>query len=180
MSAIEINKFVGALLSTALFLMLLNMLADEIFSSHHTKEKPTYIVANTEPLPERSDTQQDVGPSLNVRLANADPTSGEKMGKKCIACHTFSQGQASKIGPNLWDIIGRNIASGPDFAYSNALLNIEGKWNFVELDRFLTSPKTFARGTKMAFPGLKKPSDRADVIMYLRSLSPTPIAIPED
>ena len=82
MSAIEINKFVGALLSTALFLMLLNMLADAIFGSHHIKEKPTYIVANTEPLHEPSDIQQDVGPNLNVRLADADPTSGEKMTKK--------------------------------------------------------------------------------------------------
>jgi cytochrome c len=180
MSAIEINKFIGALLGTVLFLMLINMLADAIFSSHHTKEKPAYIVANTEPQHEPSHVQEDVGPTLDVLLANADTASGKKISKKCIACHTFSQGQASKIGPNLWDIIGRDIASGPSFAYSNALLSVEGKWNFFELDRFLTSPKKFASGTKMAFPGLKKPSDRADVVMYLRSLSPTPVAISSD
>jgi len=111
-------------------------------------------------------------------LANADSTSGEKISKKCIACHTFSAGQASKIGPNLWDVVGRDIASGTAFPYSNALQDVEGTWDFVELDKFLTSPKRYAKGTKMAFPGLPKPSDRADVIMYLRSLSLTPATMP--
>ena len=111
-------------------------------------------------------------------LANADSASGEKISKKCIACHTFSEGQASKIGPNLWDVVGRDIASGTEFPYSNALQNIEGKWDFAELDKFLTSPKKYAKGTKMAFPGLRKPSDRADMLAYLRSLSSTPAALP--
>ena len=178
MSAIEINKFIGAALTTALFLMLVNMLADSIFGGHTKIASPAYTIATVEFAREDATPAADEGRSLVVLLANADSASGEKISKKCIACHTFSEGQASKIGPNLWDVVGRDIASGTEFPYSNALQKIEGKWDFAELDKFLTSPKKYAKGTKMAFPGLAKPSDRADMLAYLRSLSSTPAALP--
>ena len=178
MSAIEINKFIGAALTTALFLMLVNMLADSIFGGHSKTAGPAYIITTVGFTPEDAEPIANEGPSLTVLLANADSASGKKISKKCIACHTFSEGQASNIGPNLWDVVGRDIASGTGFPYSNALQNIEGKWDFAELDKFLTSPKKYAKGTKMAFPGLRKPSDRADMLAYLRSLSSTPAALP--
>ena len=179
MSAIEINKIVGALLSTALFLMLINMLSDVIFEPYSDGKAPTYLVETSDEQRGATAVVQEVGPTLDILLATATSESGEKISKKCIACHTFAQGQASRIGPNLWDILGRDIASGAGFEYSKALLKIEGAWNFVELDKFLRSPKKYANGTKMAFPGLKKPTDRADVIMYLRSLSAAPVTLPD-
>ena len=178
MSAIEINKIAGALLSTALFLMLINMLSDAIFEPHFESKAPAYLVETSNEQSETTTVAQDVGPTLDALLASANSKSGEKISKKCIACHTFAEGQASRIGPNLWDILGRDIASGTGFEYSKALLKVEGAWNFVELNNFLKSPKKYASGTKMAFPGLRKPTDRADVIMYLRSLSATPVTLP--
>lgn len=178
MSTIEINKIAGALLSTALFLMLINMLSDAIFEPHFESKAPAYLVETSNEQSETTTVAQDVGPTLDALLASANSKSGEKISKKCIACHTFGQGQASGIGPNLWDILGRDIASAADFEYSKALFKIEGAWTFVELDKFLTSPKKYVNGTKMAFPGLKNPSDRADVLVYLRSLSSTPVTLP--
>ena len=178
MSAIEINKIAGALLSTALFLMLINMLSDTIFEPHSASKAPTYLIETSDEQREATAIVQEVGPTLDVLLATATSKSGEKISKKCIACHAFGQGQASGIGPNLWDILGRDIASAADFEYSKALFKIEGAWTFVELDKFLTSPKKYVNGTKMAFPGLKNPSDRADVLVYLRSLSSTPVTLP--
>ena len=178
MSAIEINKFLAAVLTTALFVMLVNILADSIFSSHSKMGSPAYTIATVEAEPGNMETQPSPGPNLEVLLSTADSASGKKISKKCIACHTFAEGQASKIGPNLWDVIGRDIASGTEFAYSDALQSVKGEWNFAELDKFLTSPKKYAKGTKMAFPGLSKPSDRADMLVYLRSLSLTPAALP--
>tara|TARA_B100000686_G_scaffold336312_1_gene406048 strand:+ start:1277 stop:1819 length:543 start_codon:yes stop_codon:yes gene_type:complete len=180
MSAIEINKFIGAALTTALFLMLVNMLADSIFGGHGKLASPAFTIATIELETANATLTKNTGPSLSELLADADVASGKKISKKCIACHTFAQEQASKIGPNLWDVVGRDIASGTEFPYSNALQNIEGKWDFLELDKFLTSPKKYARGTKMAFPGLSKPSERADVLMYLRSLSRNPAALPQN
>tara|TARA_A100001037_G_C15112187_1_gene619549 strand:- start:164 stop:706 length:543 start_codon:yes stop_codon:yes gene_type:complete len=180
MSAIEINKYIGAALTTALFLMLVNMLADSIFRGHSKTAGPAYTIATVEFAPRDTEPAANKVPSLIVLLANADSDSGKKISKKCIACHTFSEGQDSKIGPNLWDVVGRDIASGTEFPYSNALQNIEGKWDFAELDKFLTSPKKYAKGTKMAFPGIGNPSDRADVLVYLRSLSSTPTDLPEN
>ncbi|MEE2693952.1 MAG: cytochrome c family protein [Pseudomonadota bacterium] len=180
MLAIEINKFIGAALTAALFLMLVNMLADSIFRDHSKIANPAYAIGTLELEIETAEPAKNPNPSLGVLLANSDSASGKKISKKCIACHTFGQGQASKIGPNLWDVIGRDIASGTEFPYSKALQNVEGRWDFVELDKFLTSPKKYAKGTKMAFPGLPKPSERADVLMYLRSLSPIPATLPRN
>ena len=177
MSAIEINKFAGALLSTALFLMATNMLGDYIFAPHHTAEAPKYIVPTALDQSEPIEAQQNLEPNLDLLLAQADASSGEKISKKCVACHTFAEGGSSKIGPNLWDILGRDIASDASFKYSTVMKNMEGSWTVIGINAFLTSPKKYAKGTKMAFPGLAKPSDRADVIMYLRSLSSSPIAI---
>jgi cytochrome c len=111
-------------------------------------------------------------------LAHADPEAGAKDARKCAACHNFAEGGPAKIGPPLWGVIGRDIASVEGFSYSDALTGKEGAWDYQKLDAFLAEPRGWAPGTKMAFAGVKKPEERADVILYLRSLSHDPAPLP--
>lgn len=111
-------------------------------------------------------------------LAAADAGKGAKTFKKCVACHSNTDGAKHKVGPNLWDVVGRAKAGAAGYNFSGALKGIGGDWSFADLDQFLASPKSYAKGTKMGFAGLKKASDRAAVMAYLRSLSATPQPLP--
>lgn len=112
-------------------------------------------------------------------LAVADLKLGEKINRQCAVCHSFEQGGPTKIGPNLWNIVGAKQAAKADFPYSDAFKGLSGDWNFEELDRFLAAPQDYAPGTKMTFPGLRRPADRAAVIVWLRNQSPSPRPLPE-
>ena len=111
-------------------------------------------------------------------LASADVGKGAKTFKKCASCHSNTDGAKHKVGPNLWDVVGRAKASAAGYKFSGALKDKGGDWSFADLDLFLASPKGFAKGTKMSFAGLKKASDRAAVLVYLQSLSKTPKPLP--
>ena len=115
---------------------------------------------------------------IGAMLAQADLDAGAKDARKCGACHSFEEGGPAKIGPPLWDVVGRDIASVEGFAYSDALTGKDGAWDYQKLDAFLSQPREWAPGTKMAFAGLNKPEERADVILYLRSLSNEPAPLP--
>jgi cytochrome c len=116
---------------------------------------------------------------LKTLLASADPTAGEKVFNKCKACHNAEKGGANQIGPNLWNIVDAPIAHHEGYSYSAALAGkIGGKWTYEDLNTYLASPKSFAPGTKMTFPGLSKPEDRANVIAFLRSRSDSPPPLP--
>ena len=111
-------------------------------------------------------------------LSAADAGAGAKTFKKCKACHSTAKGGKNKVGPNLWDVVGRAKAGVPGFKFSGALKGLGGEWTYKDLDAFLAKPKEFAKGTKMSFAGLKKPKDRANLIIYLRSLSDQPKPLP--
>jgi cytochrome c len=111
-------------------------------------------------------------------LAKADAKAGAAVFKKCSACHTADKGGANRVGPNLWDIVGRTKGGHAGFAFSSAVKGLGGEWSYKDLDHFLLNPKEFAKGTKMSFAGLPKPEDRAAVIVYLRSLSDAPKPLP--
>lgn len=107
---------------------------------------------------------------LGTLLAAADPAAGEKVFAKCSTCHSVNQGGANGIGPNLWAVMGSPIGSHvPGFAYSAALKEKGGAWDYANMDAWLKSPKAFAAGTKMSFAGLSKPEDRANVIAYMKA-----------
>ena len=104
---------------------------------------------------------------LEQRLATGDVKKGEATFAKCTACHTIVSGGANGIGPNLWAVIGDGIAVGRGgYAFSDALKKHTGKWDFAEMDKWLTNPKAYADGTKMSFAGLSDGQDRANVIVY--------------
>lgn len=100
-------------------------------------------------------------------MKNADLKKGKKTAKKCASCHTFNKGGKAKVGPNLYKIIGKKRAAMSGFSYSKAMKAKGGKWNRKSIDQFITKPKDFIPGTKMGFRGIKKPQDRANLILFL-------------
>lgn len=109
-------------------------------------------------------------PDLGTLLASADPVRGKSVAGVCASCHTFEQGGADRTGPNLWGVVGRDIGSHGGFAYSPAIGTHPGNWTYEELDRYLTSPSRAIPGNKMAFAGIRRPQDRANLLAYLGSL----------
>ena len=109
------------------------------------------------------------GPGLNTLLASADVAAGEKVFAKCAACHTATSGGANGIGPNLFGAVGKAHGHVAGFAYSEALKSVPGNWTFEALDKWLTSPREYAPGTKMTFAGLGNPVDRANLIAWLNT-----------
>ena len=122
--------------------------------------------------------QAPAASGIAALIAAADPEAGKKVSRKCAACHGFDKGGKNKVGPNLWDIVGQPVAAGEGFKYSSALKGLGGDWSYESLDGFLAAPKSFAKGTKMVFPGLKSEADRANLIAWMRLQSDNPAPLP--
>ena len=143
------------------------------------KEEPKEVAAAEQAEePKEAASTGDGGGDLATLLASADPAEGEKVFKKCKACHTAEQGGPNRVGPNLWGIVDRPKGGHEGFSYSDAITGLGGDWTYADLNAFLEKPKDYAPGTKMTFAGLKKPEDRAAVIAYLRTLSDSPKPLP--
>ena len=112
-------------------------------------------------------------------LAKADPKKGEADAKVCTTCHGFEKGGAAKVGPDLWAVVGRPVASAPGFAYSDSLKSLGGDWTYEKLNDWIANPKAMAAGTKMAFAGEKEGQKRADILAYLQTLSDSPVPFPK-
>ena len=115
---------------------------------------------------------------IEAFLAKADPAKGAQVFNKCAACHNATKGGPNGLGPNLWDVLGEPVGQGKGFAFSDALSKKGGTWNWDNLSQWLSSPRTFAAGTKMTFAGLSNPQERADVIAYLNQQSDSPLPLP--
>jgi len=175
MSSFEWNKIIASVLTAMIVAMVSGILASQLV---HPKrlEHPVFVPPGAE-AGATAATASAPGPAAAAPepiadyMAKADPKHGEQVAKVCLQCHTFAKGEANKIGPNLWDIMEENIASVAGYQFSPALLADKNmKWTRDELNIWLYKPQEFAHGTKMTFPGLPKPQDRADVIIYLESL----------
>ena len=149
-----------------------NMLGN-VLGRANALEKPAYAVTKEAP-----ETETARAEDVLIMLASADASKGTKMFSKCKACHTVETGSKNKVGPNLWDIVGRAKASAGGFAYSCALKKMDGERGYGNLDAFLAKPKDFVPGTNMIFAGLNKAGHRAAMLAYLRSLSDAPKALP--
>ncbi len=179
MDSFEVTKVAGAVLATALVVLLARFITEHVYPEPELEVR-AYAIAPSEP----ADAQEAEAPAepdpagVVTLIAAAEPAAGEKLFKKCITCHNSEKDGKRKIGPNLWDVVAGPVAAAEGFAYSNALKEKSGEtWSYENLDGFLAKPKDWAPGTKMSFAGLKKPEQRAAVIAYLRSLSDSPAAL---
>jgi cytochrome c len=179
MDSFEINKIVAAVLLVALLVIGIGKLSNIIFYVEKP-EKPGYAVevqqASTSTT--AAATVEDKKVDIAALMALGDVNAGEKIFKKCAACHSINQGGANKIGPALYNVVGRKIGGVADYKYSKAFVEYGKEWNFEELNGFLIKPSKWIKGTKMAYAGLRKEEDRASVIKYLNQNSDNPLPLP--
>ena len=179
MDSFEINKVVAAILMVALLIIGLGKLSNVIF--HVEKpETPGYAV-EVETISTKAQTNQETVEEkvdIGALIAMGDLAIGEKVFKKCAACHSIVKGGENKIGPALYNVVGRNIGGVTDYKYSKALSSYGKEWSFEELNGYLIKPAKWIKGTKMAFAGLRKEKDRASVILYLNQNSDNPLPLP--
>jgi len=183
MNTFELNKFAGAALVTGLITMAAWLISSAVFATggHHGEHEVLhYAVPGADEAAHGDDDMmaEEEVLSLGAMLASADIAKGAKTFKKCAACHTTEQGGKNKIGPNLWNIVNRPVASIGSFAYSDAMAESGGSWDIERLATFLSNPKAAVPGTKMTFRGLSKDGDRANVLLFLNSMSDAPAALP--
>lgn len=177
MDGFEVNKILGALLGTALFVTALWRFGDAFFNKEPIEKNafPVAVAASAAGPGGTAPAPLDI-PKL---LAEARPQHGEQISEKCLACHTIAKGAPNATGPNLWGIVGGPTAHlGDAFPYSSAMKKFGGTWTYERLFGFLENPQGFLSGTKMTFAGLSKPTDRADIIAYLRTQSDNPPPLP--
>jgi cytochrome c len=178
MDSFEFNKIAGAVLGTALVVFGLKELAGIVYHAE-TPEKPGFAVQVAEAATEEAPAEAAPAVSLGTLLASADATKGQAVFKACAACHDVANGGPNKVGPNLWGIVGRMHGVHEGFAYSDAMAAMKDvPWSYEALDAFLLAPKKAIPGTKMAYGGLKKAEDRANLLAYLATLSDAPVPFP--
>ena len=180
MDSFEINKIVAAILMVALLIIGIGKLSDIIFYVEKPKT-PGYAVevdnaVNTSTKSTSETTEDKI--DISSLMALGDLTHGEKVFKKCAACHSIVKGGKNNIGPALYNVVGRKVGAVNDYKYSKALSTYEKEWTFEELNGYLIKPAKWIKGTKMAFAGLRKEKDRASVILYLNQNSDNPLPLP--
>lgn len=178
MDSLAFNKISAAVL-VALIASYISGYAPRVLMPDQKLGKPIYPTDIPDVIETSSASPAKKGAEpISALLASADIEAGKKVAKKCVQCHTFEQGGANKVGPNLWDILGKKIAHLSNFAYSSAFQKHGGTWGYEDLNKYLYKPRAFMPGTKMAFVGLSSVQDRANIIAYLRSLSSSPLPLP--
>jgi len=175
MFGLDFKMLAGAILTAGLTVMVIGFIGDMLVQPK--KQKATTITTATSPPIAAKEVEKVM--SVASLLATADAAAGKKISKKCKSCHDLTVKKKRGIGPPLWDIVQAGKAGNGKFKYSSAMSGIGGKWSYKDLDAFLASPKGFMKGTKMAFPGVKKAKDRANLIAFLRSLSDAPKPLPQ-
>ncbi len=181
MDSFEINKIIAAILLTALIIIGIGKFTDILFHVEKPKESAYKIegleMAATQ-TSSNSETKVEEKINISELLALGDKAHGEKVFKKCSACHMIASGGKNMIGPNLWGVIGRTAGSVSDYKYSKAMIAYGKEWTFEEMNSYLIKPQAYIKGTKMAFAGLRKEKDRASVILYMNSKSSSPKPLP--
>lgn len=175
------NKIAGAVLGTALLVIGLGYLGSAIYSpGEPSEEKPGFrIEVAQDQAGGEAAGAETAAVSLGTLLAAADATRGANEAKACAACHDLSKASTNKTGPGLWDVVERPVASHPGFSYSpGAQEKASEKWTFENLNTFISNPKGFLKGTKMAFGGIKNDKKRADLLAFLATLSDSPKPFP--
>jgi len=175
MDSFEINKIITAIFVVVLMVIGIDKLSDVIFYVDKP-ETPGYVVEVKQVSTVSSTTENKI--DIIALMAMGDIASGKKLFKKCISCHSIVKDGKNKIGPALYNVVGRKVGGVADYKYSKALAAYEKEWTFEELNGFLTKPAKWIKGTKMAYAGLKKEEDRASIIKYLNQNSDSPVPLP--
>ena len=181
MDSFEINKIIASILLVALLIIGISKISNIIFkvdkldSSAYKVELPD---DGAKQISEENTMKADDKVDISALMALGDIAHGEKVFKKCSACHSIEAGGGNKIGPALYNVVGRKIAAVEDYKYSKALVEYKKNWSIEELNGFLIKPQKWIKGTKMAYAGLRKEKDRASVILYLNKYSDNPLPLP--
>ena len=177
MDSFEINKIIAAVLVTVLIVLGIGKISDLMFNV----DKPTVAAYKVEAVGEDgqinlASTESEV--DISALLSVGSVEHGQKVFKKCKACHSIKQGGANKIGPKLWNVMFRPVGAVTDYKYSKSLSTYQKEWTWEEMNGFLIKPATWIKGNKMGFAGLKSEKDRASVILYLNQNSDNPKPLP--
>ena len=182
MSGFEINKILASIIVAIIIFVIIGLVGNLVIKINYDEPQITAYKIDIPETSADSSTQtsanDEMVESISLLLAGASLEQGEKIFKKCGACHNYKKDSKSKIGPNLWNLINRQKASVSGFTYSKALSDYGGKWTFEELNGFIYKPKEYIQGTKMNFAGLNNVEDRADLILWLRQYSDNPVPLP--
>ena len=172
------NTMAGCFLASALFAMVLGKVSNALVNPHHL-EKPAIAVPDAAPdAGAAAPAVAELAP-IGPKLKDANVEKGKALfTQQCYTCHTIDKGGVNKVGPNQWNIVGRAKASHEGFSYSSALQAKGGEWTYEDINHMIFKPQAFVRGTKMAFAGLPKEQDRADLIAYLRTMNDNPPPLP--
>ena len=167
------NTIAGWVLGAGIVALGSSIVAGELFHQERP-EKMGYPIEGVVAEGEGAEAEQPI----ETFLAAADPAKGEQVFKKCAACHNAEPGGANALGPALYGVMGNPVASHPGFAFSAALKEKGGQWDWAQMSAWLANPKKFAPGTKMTFAGLSNPEDRANVMAFLNSRDSSPLPLP--
>ncbi|BBL52968.1 hypothetical protein MF1_02260 [Bartonella quintana] len=177
MNRSTVAYFIFACLFLLIILVGIFTLSNMVYD-HSALVQPAYKVTKSDVLKKKQLTS-DISLSLNDRLQQGNLENGRKIFRQCALCHTSRQNEVGRVGPALWGVVDRPLAATTGFAYSRVLrANSDKRWDFVTLDRYLQSPREAFPGTIMSFRGIKNDQDRADLLLYLRSLSDHPVSLP--
>ena len=179
MDSFELNKIIAAILMVALLVIGIGKISNVIFYVEKPKT-PGYAVEVEQVASTSTSTENTAVEKIDISslMAMGDVAAGKKIFKKCAACHSITKGGKNKIGPALYNVVGRKVGDVTDYKYSKALAAYDKEWNFEELNGFLIKPAKYIKGTKMAYAGLKKEKDRASIIKYLNQNSDSPLPLP--
>ena len=179
MDSFELNKIIAAILMVVLLVIGLGKIADGVFYVKKPKN-PGYQIEVESQLTSATSQATEMVEKINITavMALGDIASGEKIFKKCAACHSINKGGKNKIGPALYNVVGRAVGGVDNYKYSKTLASYDKEWTFEELNGFLTKPSSYLKGTKMSYAGLRKEKDRASVIKYLNQNSDSPKLLP--
>ena len=179
MDSFELNKIIAAILMVVLLVIGLGKIADGVFHVEKPKN-PGYQIEVESQLTSATSQATEMVEKIDITavMALGDIASGEKIFKKCAACHSINKGGKNKIGPALYNVVGRAVGGVDNYKYSKTLASYNKEWTFEELNGFLTKPSSYLKGTKMSYAGLRKEKDRASVIKYLNQNSDSPKLLP--
>ncbi len=176
MESLELNKIAAAILTAGIAFSVCGLVGETLV--HPTLLTKSAITMRGPRRRGSAAPQED--PPIAALLASADPKTGQALTQRvgCVACHSFNEGGKPGIGPNLYGVVGAPHGHEQGYAYSNALKSKQGDWTYDELNQWLKKPSAYAPGTKMSFAGLADPKQRADIIVYLHTLSANPVPFP--